>query len=54
MAQEVSSHRKRSLTARCLEVVRLYGPFGFIAFGGPAANIVMLRKANTHLSDRSK
>ncbi|KIJ48450.1 hypothetical protein M422DRAFT_226012 [Sphaerobolus stellatus SS14] len=44
MIQEGSSQTRRSLTARCAEVIRFYGPFGFIAFGGPAANIVMLRK----------
>ncbi|KAF8520563.1 chromate transporter-domain-containing protein [Gautieria morchelliformis] len=36
--------QRRSLAVRCTEVVRLFGPFAFIAFGGPAANIVMLRK----------
>ncbi|KAF8523057.1 chromate transporter-domain-containing protein [Hysterangium stoloniferum] len=46
MSESALNHTypRQSLTARCVEVARLFGPFGFIAFGGPAANIVMLRK----------
>lgn len=39
--------QRRSLAVRCVEVIRLFGPFGFIAFGGPAANVVMLRKVGS-------
>lgn len=36
--------QRRSLSARLIETVRLYGPLGFTAFGGPSANIVAIRK----------
>lgn len=55
MADDMAEHAgsqtqtRRSLTARCAEVMKLYGPFGLIAFGGPAANIVMLRKVSIFL-----
>jgi hypothetical protein len=42
--------QRRSLTVRCAEVIRLFGPFGFMAFGGTAANIVMLRKVVSSIS----
>lgn len=35
---------RRSLSARLIETVKFYGPLGFTAFGGPSANIVLIRK----------
>lgn len=43
VVHEVSAPQA-SLAARCAEVLRFYGPLGFVAFGGPSANIVLLRK----------
>ncbi|GJJ14290.1 hypothetical protein Clacol_008554 [Clathrus columnatus] len=43
VVHQVAAPRK-SLAARCIEVLRFYGPLGFVAFGGPSANIVLLRK----------
>ncbi|KDE07002.1 hypothetical protein MVLG_02738 [Microbotryum lychnidis-dioicae p1A1 Lamole] len=40
----VTATRRRSLTARLVETVRFYGPLGFTSFGGPSANLILLRK----------
>ncbi|SCV74913.1 BQ2448_7942 [Microbotryum intermedium] len=43
-AARVGGPRRRDLTARLVETVRFYGPLGFSAFGGPSANLVLIRK----------
>ncbi|SCZ96602.1 BZ3500_MvSof-1268-A1-R1_Chr4-4g07468 [Microbotryum saponariae] len=40
----VTATPRRSLTARLVETVRFYGPLGFVSFGGPSANLILLRK----------
>ncbi|SCV69013.1 BQ2448_2033 [Microbotryum intermedium] len=40
----VSATPRRSLTARLVETVRFYGPLGFTSFGGPSANLILIRK----------
>lgn len=37
---------RRSLSARLVETVKFYGPLGFTSFGGPSANIVLIRKVS--------
>lgn len=37
----------RSLIVRLAETVRVYGPLGWTAFGGTAANILLCRRAST-------
>ncbi|ORY91695.1 putative chromate ion transporter [Leucosporidium creatinivorum] len=44
MTSTTTHQGRRSLTARLVETIRFYGPLGFVAFGGPSANIVLIRK----------